>query len=623
MDESELPFHDDYPPPSPIDDEWGNGAGVLTGAPDASGGLEVRPDTVTIARAPRLWLAKRIWPDRTETYSQARHLDISTVPLDGLGAVASLLGRLIGDPRAAVMRGELIDPARHLGVRRLLYPDRKTGEAPTFRDVPRCWAALDIEGIARPAEVAVTDLVGCTAVAIARLPAAFSTARVVAQATASHGIKPDIRLRLWFWLSRPTSGDELKRWLKGTPSDPAVFSAVAPIYTAAPVFMGGMADPLSCRLAQLPGAAAVTVPPPEALAPPPEPPRSPPGQRAPVSEGVLERLIDRVVDRVRGAPEGQRHVTLRGAAVSLGGIQDRAGFTDAAASRWLLDALGVPGSRAKDEDTIAWGLANGRGRPIEFEPPRHPPQTHHPAPRGAERQYSPAASSLPAYFAGPTEDRATAKARQDGLIRDAIGETERLGAARAEAWRRRNDEITALEAAGTELAPAQKAAITRRHNRAVAEERGYGRRLPLPGCLLITGSAGTGKTRGAYQAVAAIRTPMIVWVTEPTIEKAEEIAADYRRVAAPESLPAMVVRGRGQPDPQRPGHFMCDRNETAEQVAQAGLSVPDLLCAKCPQGRMRLATAGTGDRGDQKDAARRGFPRCHGAALRSLPRAAS
>jgi hypothetical protein len=22
MDESELPFHDDYPPPSPIDDEW-------------------------------------------------------------------------------------------------------------------------------------------------------------------------------------------------------------------------------------------------------------------------------------------------------------------------------------------------------------------------------------------------------------------------------------------------------------------------------------------------------------------------------------------------------------------------------------------------------------------------
>jgi hypothetical protein len=270
----------------------------LTGAPDASGGLaEVRPDIVTIARAPRLWLAKRIWPDRTETYSQARHLDISTVPLDGLDAVASLLGRLIGDPRAAVMRGELIDPARHLGVRRLLYPDRKTGEAPTFRDVPRCWAALDIEGIARPAEVAVTDLVGCTAVAIARLPAAFSTARVVAQATASHGIKPDIRLRLWFWLSRPTSGDELKRWLKGTPSDPAVFSAVAPIYTAAPVFMGGMADPLPCRLAQLPGAAAVTVPPPEALAPPPEPPRSPPGQRRASVRGGA-----RALHRSRGGP---------------------------------------------------------------------------------------------------------------------------------------------------------------------------------------------------------------------------------------------------------------------------------------------------------------------------------
>lgn len=200
------------------------------------------------------------------------------------------------------------------------------------------------------------------------------------------------------------------------------------------------------------------------------------------------------------------------------------------------------------------------------EPPPRPPHTA-------------ATSSLAAYYPAPTEDRATAKARQDGLIRDAIGDTERLAAARAEAWRRRNDEITA---AGTALTPAQKAAITRRHNRAVAEERGYGRRLPLPGRLLITGSQGTGKTQEAYQAVAAIRTPMIVWITAPTVGKAEEIAGDYRRVAAPESPPAMVVRGRGQSDPQRPGHLMCDRNETAERVAQAGLSVPDLLCAKCP-----------------------------------------
>jgi hypothetical protein len=542
-------------------------------------------DSITVARAPKLWLAKRIWPDRTEPYSRAKHVDVSTVPLAGLDDIAALLACLVADPRAAVLRGELLEPAHCRGVRRLLYTDRKTGEAPTFRDVPRLWAALDIEGIARPDGIEAADLAGCAAVAIARLPAPFSAARCIAQATASHGIKPDIRLRLWFWLSRPTSGAELKRWLADTPADPAAFGAVQPIYTGAPRFMAGLVDHLPSRLAELPGAEFVEVPSAEALAPPPEPPRPPPGLRAPVPEAMLERFVDRVLARVRAAPEGQRHVTLRGAAVSLGGIQDRAGFADAEARSWLLDALGVPGSRHKDEDTIAWGLANGRGRPIDFEPPRSraaPREPSRTAAGSTEQARRGVATSLPAYYPAPAEAREPALARQAGLIRETIAESVRLAAAREEAWGRRNAEIAAMGMDGLDLKPAKKAAITRRHNRAVAEEGGYGRRLPLPGRLLLTGSQGTGKTQEAYQAVAEIRTPMTVWITEPTIEKAEEVAGDYRLVAKPDSLPAMVVLGRGQSDPERPGHRMCDRHETAEQVAQAGLSVPGVLCARCP-----------------------------------------
>ena len=43
-----------------------------------------------------------------------------------------------------------------------------------------------------------------------RLPSAFAEAEGIVQASAGHGIKPDIRLRLWFWLDRPITGAEAK-----------------------------------------------------------------------------------------------------------------------------------------------------------------------------------------------------------------------------------------------------------------------------------------------------------------------------------------------------------------------------------------------------------------------------
>ena len=118
-------------------------------------------------------MAKRIWPDRGDAYSRAKHLDVSTVSVAGLDDISALLGRLISDPRAAVMRGELIDAGKTQGVRRLQYPDHKTGELATFRDEPRRWLALDIEGINLPATLPAADLAGCAAISILRRPAAI------------------------------------------------------------------------------------------------------------------------------------------------------------------------------------------------------------------------------------------------------------------------------------------------------------------------------------------------------------------------------------------------------------------------------------------------------------------
>lgn len=81
----------------------------------------------------------------------------------------------------------------------------------------------------------------------------------------------------------------------------------------------------------------------------------------------LDGLKDSILARVRSAADGQKHYVLRNAALSLGGIQEAAGFSDSEAIRMLVDAL--PHS-ALDlglaRETAAWGLEHGRLKPIEL-----------------------------------------------------------------------------------------------------------------------------------------------------------------------------------------------------------------------------------------------------------------
>jgi hypothetical protein len=98
-----------------------------------------------------------------------------------------------------------------------------------------------------------------------------------------------------------------------------------------------------------------------------------PGAYTPASDARLEGFRMSVLDNLRRqAVDGQKHTELRSAALALGGIQAAAGFTDAAAVQWLLDAL--PSSVddwALAARTAAWGLEQGRARPIEFEDRPH------------------------------------------------------------------------------------------------------------------------------------------------------------------------------------------------------------------------------------------------------------
>lgn len=229
-------------------------------------------DAVTTIRACNRRLAKLVHFNGTvDGYDKARTFDLAEHPVGDLGALAALLGHLLPCWDAAVVRGAILDPQRARGVRRLLHADPETGDAPTLRDVPRRWLALDMEGINRPEALAAADLCGCYRLALATLPPAFEGRACVVQASGSHGFKPDLRLRLWFWCDRPLGGAELKRWLRCTPADPSVFGAAQPIYTAAPVMAGGAPDPLPQRIVVMPGAAIVQAPSASALAAPPRP----------------------------------------------------------------------------------------------------------------------------------------------------------------------------------------------------------------------------------------------------------------------------------------------------------------------------------------------------------------
>lgn len=324
-------------------------------------------DTITILRARGRRLAKLIAADGTITgYDSARTFDMTERPVADLADLRGLLDHLLHQPDQCVVRGAIADTGRTRGVRRLIHPDPKTGEVPTLRDVPRRWCGLDIEGLDRPASVAATDLFDCGIAAVLNLPQAFHAARVIVQASASHGLKPGLRLRLWFWLSRPTTGAELRFWLRHAPADPSVFRAAQVIYTAAPVFAEGHADHLPGRIAEVPGMDQVTVPPAEALQPPPRPPANELPRRGDTrAASYAFAALRNSTMRISIAQHPHRHDTIIRETCSLARLV-RAGLLPAGDIRRAVADAAAHAGKPDDEIDLAitWALANPSTSPL-------------------------------------------------------------------------------------------------------------------------------------------------------------------------------------------------------------------------------------------------------------------
>jgi len=93
----------------------------------------------------------------------------------------------------------------------------------------------------------INDQQAMLARAIQQLPIEFQSVDCWYHFSSSMGIKPGIRVHLWFWLDRPCSDDEMKAWLSGYPVDLRLFNPTQIQLTANPRFIDGAVDPYPNR----------------------------------------------------------------------------------------------------------------------------------------------------------------------------------------------------------------------------------------------------------------------------------------------------------------------------------------------------------------------------------------
>ena len=263
----------------------------MTAAPLAGDRLTV----ITTAGRDRGKLAtKRITRDRgkwqIEDYSNATWWSVRQIDVHDLVSLGNALTGLEPDRWSCVIRGEPL-PDVDLTCTRRLKDTAEDGTPPSFAPAARRWFGIDFDSLPTPIwnteqparrRAAIerdrrdhgpslpkgeddgedVDLDGdedpapidpardwtiAIRAALTTLPNEFHDASAYWQMTSGAGIKPGIRLRLWYWCDRPVSDDEAKRWLEASPIDTSLYCANTPHYTAAPIFDPPELDPVPLR----------------------------------------------------------------------------------------------------------------------------------------------------------------------------------------------------------------------------------------------------------------------------------------------------------------------------------------------------------------------------------------
>jgi hypothetical protein len=261
-------------------------------------------DTLTVLTSSGIYATKRI--SRTKngeiknrSYGNAAHFHVDIIPVDDFSGLCAVLTELAGHSYSFVIRGAPLHGTNLAHTRRLLHPNKTTKEPATFAAAPHHWFAVDIDHLAAPPLTdPVTDPEGCIEYLIGKLPPETCDASFFWQFTSSQslpGSEDTLSARLWGWSSEPRSDAELTRWTTaanrtGKVIDPVLYRAVQAHYIAAPIFEGGMTDPLPRRHGVRQGLEDEVV----LVIPPPDPknPEVVSGEGYPVGRGVQAYLAE-------------------------------------------------------------------------------------------------------------------------------------------------------------------------------------------------------------------------------------------------------------------------------------------------------------------------------------------
>jgi hypothetical protein len=374
------------------------------------------------------------------------------------------------------------------------------------------------------------------------------------------------------------TGAQIERWMRAeqAPVDPAVFRTVQLIYIARPGFGPGLHDPVPQRSGTWQGEDDVVAVP--ALLPEPEVHY----ETDAAAFGPVEGL-DELCAALRSRLEGEFHVREHILQAARAYVRQHGANIDQAKLTEALEA--VARERRNRAEVAGYGVDRIVDHVVRKER-ASPPEIFVPAPQ----------ETLPPYFGTEGANAWLVTQDQHRFVREWLRRNLGIAVARRKFGARRDAALAAETVHPTahldfnEPTPEEQAAarrlklsITKRLKREVLDECGL-EELPTEGeRTLVTGAQGTGKSTAAAKETAEMpRGEVTIWWTVPTLEKADEQAAAYRRVAEPASMVCTVVRGRAAADPRSPGETMCPRHEVVNRAATMGVNVPEEICKTCP-----------------------------------------
>ena len=226
--------------------------------------------TILTSAGPRL---TKVWDSATGkplAYEKVQQVSVQERFVAGIHALAALLAELEGERNTCIIRGKFIGhtkakelyPAeieRELRVRKKVLPMPRDGytlrRLTFFKEQALHFFYIDIDSykpegldpVLQPAE-AIDQYIA------KHLPACFQgiTYHWQLSSGAGHPDNPGVlKAHVAFWLSQPHLGEDLEAWVDASGLkeviDATVFRTVQPNYTAAPVFVNGVQDPVPVR----------------------------------------------------------------------------------------------------------------------------------------------------------------------------------------------------------------------------------------------------------------------------------------------------------------------------------------------------------------------------------------